>query len=38
MAVPADSILHRKDNPTGRAIVCYEPGVGIICFIKGPET
>jgi hypothetical protein len=36
--VPAGTILKRSDNPTGRAVVCYTPRLGIICFIKGPET
>ena len=26
------------DNPTGRAVVCYTPTLGIVCFIRGPET
>ena len=36
--VPAEVVLHRSDNPTGRAVVCYSPNIGIMCFIKGPET
>ena len=36
--VPADTILERMDNPTGRAVVCYTPYRGIMCFIKGPEA
>jgi len=36
--VPKDRILERSDNPTGRAVVCYTPYVGIMCFIKGPEA
>lgn len=36
--VPADTILDRTDNPTGRAVVCWTPYRGIMCFIKGPET
>jgi hypothetical protein len=36
--VPRDKILDRTDNPTGRAVVCYTPAGGIMCFIRGPET
>ena len=38
LTVPADRVLDHTDNPTGRAIVCYTPARGIMCFIKGPET
>ena len=37
-SVPPDVILQRADNPTGRAVVCYTPFRGIMCFVKGPET
>ena len=37
-SVPPNAVLERLDNPTGRAIVCYTPYFGIMCFIKGPET
>ncbi len=36
--VPAEVVLNRMDNPTGRAIVCYTPYRGIMCFIRGPEA
>jgi hypothetical protein len=36
--VPPATILERSDNPTGRAVVCYTPARGIMCFIRGPET
>jgi hypothetical protein len=36
--VPPEAVLERIDNPTGRAVVCYTPYRGIMCFIKGPET
>lgn len=36
--VPPSSILDRADNPTGQAVVCYTPYMGIMCFVKGPET
>jgi len=38
LMVPPDKILPRTDNPTGRAIVCYTPLRGIMCFIRGPEA
>jgi hypothetical protein len=36
--VPSNTVLERIDNPTGRAVVCYTPARGIMCFIRGPET
>jgi hypothetical protein len=36
--VPPEVVVERADNPTGRAVVCYTPYRGIMCFIKGPET
>lgn len=38
LAVPADRVLQHTDNPTGRAIVCYMPGRGILCFVRPAET
>jgi len=38
LAIPPDKILDRTDNPTGRAVVCYTPTLGILCFVRGPET
>jgi hypothetical protein len=35
--VPPDRVLPRMDNPTGRAVVCWTPYTGIMCFIRGPE-
>lgn len=32
--VPADTVLWRKDNPTGRAVLCYRQGQ-IRCFVPG---
>ncbi len=37
-SVPPETVLHSTDNPTGRAVVCYTPTRGILCFIRGPET
>ena len=36
--VPDDLTLNRRDNPTGRAIACWTPQVGILCFIRAPES
>lgn len=36
--VPEDKVLHRFDNPTGRAVACWTPALGIICFVEGPGT
>ena len=36
LAVPKDRILQRFDNPTGHAVVCYTPALGIMCFVEGP--
>lgn len=38
LTVPADRVLDHTDNPTGRAIVCYMPGRGILCFVRPAET
>ena len=37
-AVPPDRVLQRTDNPTGRAVVCWTPSTGIMCFVRGPES
>ena len=36
--VPADKILQRIDNPVGRAVVCWTPALGIMCFVRATET
>jgi len=38
LVVPKDLILQREDNPTGRAVVCWTPTAGILCFVRGPEV
>ena len=38
LAVPPDKILQRTDNPTGRAVVCWTPQRGIMCFIRPTES
>jgi hypothetical protein len=37
-AVPPQFVVERQDNPTGRAVVCYTPARGIMCFIKAPDA
>jgi hypothetical protein len=37
-AVPPEAVVERADNPTGRAVVCYTPSRGIMCFIKAPDA
>ncbi len=36
MVVPPETILRRYDNPTGHAVVCWTPALGIMCFVEGP--
>ena len=38
LVVPPDKILERADNPTGRAVVCWTPARGIMCFVRASET
>ncbi len=38
LPVLPSKILKRTDNPTGHAIVCWDPAQGIMCFIRAPET
>src|SRR4051794_17706062 len=37
LRVPPELILGRADNPTGRAVVCWTPTAGILCFLGGAE-
>ncbi len=36
--VPPQAVLKRTDNPTGQAVVCYTPTLGIMCFVRGPDV
>jgi hypothetical protein len=36
--VPPEKILDRTDNPTGRAVVCWTPQRGIVCFVRPTES
>lgn len=35
LRVPEEKILHNARNPTGQAVACYMPGLGILCYIPG---
>lgn len=37
-AVPDNKVLLRSDNPTGHAVVCWTEHMGIMCFIRPPES
>jgi hypothetical protein len=38
LRVPPERTIDRIDNPTGRAVVCFTPEAGIICFVPPPES
>jgi len=38
LVVPQEKVLQRIDNPVGRAVVCWTPQVGIMCFVRATET
>jgi len=38
LQVPPQTILYRSDNPTGQAVVCWSPALGIMCFVPGPGS
>jgi hypothetical protein len=33
IAVPSGRVLTRTDNPTGRAVLFWRPGTGVLCFV-----
>jgi hypothetical protein len=33
LTVPDDRILRHTENPVGRAVMCWMPGEGILCFV-----
>lgn len=35
VAIPQDKILQGKDNPLGRAVLCWTPSSGVLCFVQG---
>jgi hypothetical protein len=38
ITVPPEKVLQRYDNPLGRAVVCWTPSLGVMCFVRGAET
>lgn len=38
MPVPPEKILQHVSNPTGRAVVCYTPSLGILCFVRPSDA
>ncbi len=36
--IPPEKVLQRTDNPVGRAIVCWRPSIGVMCFVRAAET
>ncbi len=38
LTVPPEKVLPRTDNPVGRAVVCWTPATGIMCFVRGADT
>ena len=36
--VPDDTVMERSDNPTGRAVACWTPRGGVLCFVPAPES
>ncbi|UGA47247.1 hypothetical protein HU230_0014855 [Bradyrhizobium quebecense] len=38
LRVPPNRIIDRIDNPTNRAVVCFTPEAGILCFVRPAES
>ncbi len=38
LPVPHERVLDRGDNPTGHAVVCWLPTVGIMCFVRPSDS
>ena len=38
VAVPANKILKRTENPTGYAVLCWTPALGVLCFVMAPRV
>ena len=36
--VPKAKVISPKGNPVGRAVVCWSPYYGVMCFVRPPET
>ncbi|HEY1505206.1 MAG TPA: hypothetical protein VGF92_12950 [Stellaceae bacterium] len=35
--VPQDKVLQHISNPVGRAVVCWTPALGIMCFVRATD-
>jgi hypothetical protein len=38
VSVPPERILKKTDNPVGRAVACWMPYTGILCFVLPPQV
>ncbi|WP_249164331.1 hypothetical protein [Bradyrhizobium jicamae] len=38
LRVPSNRIIDKTENPTNRAVVCFTPEAGILCFVRPPES
>jgi hypothetical protein len=38
VSIPEEKVLHRTDNPTGQAVLCWSKALGIMCFVPGAGT
>jgi hypothetical protein len=38
LRVPPNRMIDRMDNPTNRAVVCFTPEAGILCFVRPAES
>jgi hypothetical protein len=36
--VPPDRVLEHEPNPLGRAVACWTPRFGILCFVRPTEA
>jgi hypothetical protein len=36
--VPPEKVLSARENPLGRAVVCWTPAMGVMCFVRGTEV
>lgn len=36
--VPDAKVLQHTDNPTGQAVLCYTPSIGVLCFVLPAQT
>jgi hypothetical protein len=38
LRVPSNRIIDKIDNPTNRAVVCFTPEAGILCFVRPADS